>query len=131
MKNMYIPFSYGYKDVNFEMGWIRHNFAKYWHLFSIELLLKVWLVEKRGGGPPVISHKCRLISWLILAPRPPMHFLHKTFPGTSDKISGCAKFHGSSCLISWLPKSDLCETTEHSPPLYHYKQNLYLQCVEY
>ena len=46
-----------------------------------------------------------------------MHFLHKTFPGTSDKISHCAKFYSSSCLISWLPKSDLCETTEGSPPL--------------
>ena len=42
---------------------------------------------------------------LILAPRPPIHFLHKTFPGTSDKISRYAKFHSSSCLISWLPKS--------------------------
>ena len=46
-----------------------------------------------------------------------MHFLHKTFPGASDKISHCAKFYSSSCLISWLPKSDLCETTEGSPPL--------------
>ena len=41
---------------------------------------------------------------LILAPRPPMHFLHKTFPGTIDKISHCAKLHSSSCLVSWLPK---------------------------
>ena len=56
--------------------------------------------KERGEGPLVISHKCRLMSWLILAPRPPMHFLHKTFPGTSNKISHCAKFHGSSCLIS-------------------------------
>ena len=71
----------------------------------------------RGGGPLVISHKCRVISWLFLAPRPSMHFLHKTFPGTSDKIFQCAKFHNSSCLISWLPKSDLSETTERSPPL--------------
>ena len=71
----------------------------------------------RGGGPPVISHKCRFISWLISAPRPPVHFLHKTFPATSDKISHCAKFHSSSCLISWLQKSDLCELTEQSPPL--------------
>ena len=69
------------------------------------------------GEPLVISHKCRLISWLILAIRPPMHFLHKTFPGVSDKISHCAKLHSSSCLIYWLPKSDLCETTECSPPL--------------
>ena len=46
-----------------------------------------------------------------------MHFLHKTFPGTSDKISHCAKFHSSCCLISRLPKSDLYETTEDSPPL--------------
>ena len=74
----------------------------------------------RGGGPLVISHKCRLISWLFLAPTPSMHFLHKTFPGASDKISHCAKFHGSSCLISRLPKSGLCETTERSPPLLHY-----------
>ena len=27
----------------------------------------------------MISHKCRLISWVMLAPWPPMHFLHKTF----------------------------------------------------
>ena len=71
----------------------------------------------RGGGPLVISPKCRLISWLFLAPRPPLHFLHKSFPGTSDKISHCAKFHSSSCLISWLPKSNLYETTEPRPPL--------------
>ena len=69
------------------------------------------------GGPLWISHMCLLVSWLILAPRPSMHFLHKTFPGISDKISHCSKFHGSSCLISWLPKFDLCETTECSPPL--------------
>ena len=37
-----------------------------------------------------------------------MHFLHKTFPGTIDKISQCAKFHSSSCLISWLPKIRSC-----------------------
>ena len=29
----------------------------------------------------------------------------------------CAKFHSSGCLISWLPKTDLCETTECCPPL--------------
>ena len=66
----------------------------------------------RGGGPLVISHKCRLISWLFLVQRPPMHFIYNTFPGTSDKISHSAKFHSSSCLISWPPKSGLCETTE-------------------
>ena len=33
-----------------------------------------------------------------------MHFLHKTFPGTSNNISRCARFHSSSCLISWMPK---------------------------
>ena len=56
--------------------------------------------NQRGRRTLVISHKCWLISWLILAPRPPMHFLHKTFPGTSDKIFHCAKFHSSICLIS-------------------------------
>ena len=70
-----------------------------------------------GGGPLVISHKCRLICWLILAPRPHMHFLHKTFPGTTDKTYHCAKFHSSSCLFSWMPKTDLCETTGCSPHL--------------
>ena len=52
-----------------------------------------------------------------IPPRPPMHILHKTFPGTFDKTSHCAKFHSSGCLISCLPKTDLCETTECSPPL--------------
>ena len=47
-------------------------------------------------------------SRLILAPRPPMHFLYKTSPGTIDKISHCAKFHSSSCLVSWLPKIRSC-----------------------
>ena len=40
-----------------------------------------WIMS-RGGQPPVISHKCRLFSWLFLAIRPPIHFLHKTFPCT-------------------------------------------------
>ena len=71
----------------------------------------------RGWDPLVISHKCQLICWLILAPRPPMHFLHKTFPGTTDETSHCAMFHSSCCLISWFPKTDLCETTGCSPPL--------------
>ena len=71
-----------------------------------------------GGGPLVISHKCRLICWLILAPRPSMHFLHKTFPCTTDETSHGAKFHSSSCLISWLPETDLCKTTWCSPRLY-------------
>ena len=65
----------------------------------------------------MIRHKCRLICWLILAPRLPVHFLHKTFPGTTDETSHCPKFHSSSCLISWLPKTDLCETTGCSLPL--------------
>ena len=47
-----------------------------------------------------LSLECRLIS----APRPPMHFCHKTFPGTSNNISHRTKFQGSGCLISWLPK---------------------------
>ena len=70
----------------------------------------------RGGGHLVISHKYLLICWLILAPRPPMLFLHKTFPGTTDETSHYAKFHSSSCLTSWLPKTDWCETTWCSPP---------------
>ena len=45
---------------------------------------------------------------LILASRPIMHFLYKTFPGTIDKIFYCAKFHSSSCLVSWLPKIRYC-----------------------
>ena len=36
---------------------------------------------------------------------PTMHFLHKTFPGTSNKIFHRAKFHSSSCLVTWLPKT--------------------------
>ena len=35
----------------------------------------------------MFSHKYRVISWKILAPRPPIHFLHKIFPGTSGKIT--------------------------------------------
>ena len=54
----------------------------------------------RDGGPLVISHKCQLICWLIFAPRPPMHFLYETFPGTSDETSHCAKFHSYTCPIS-------------------------------
>ena len=77
----------------------------------------IYRCSPRGGGPLVISHKCRLICWLILAPRPPMYFLHKSFPGTTDDTSHCGKFHGSICLISWLPKTDLCETTGCNPPL--------------
>ena len=51
-----------------------------------------------------------------------MHFLHKTFPGTIDKISHCAKFHNFSCLVSWLPKARSYslanwETTFFSPHL--------------
>ena len=42
-----------------------------------------------------------------------MHFLHKSFPGTSDKISRCAKFHSSSCLISSLPSGLLVLLTEN------------------
>ena len=79
---------------------------------------RVLAPTSRGGGPLVISHKCRLFIRLILAPRPPMHFLHKIFPGTYYKTSHCAKFHSSSCLISWLPKTELCETIECSPPLH-------------
>ena len=45
---------------------------------------------------------------VILAPRPPMHFLHKTFPGTIDKTSHSGKFHSSSCLVSWLIKIRSC-----------------------
>ena len=52
-----------------------------------------------------------------MAPKPLMYFLHKTFPGNSDKTYHCAKFHSFSCLISVLPKTDLCETTECSPSL--------------
>ena len=65
----------------------------------------------------MISHKCRIICWLILAPRHPMNFFHKTFPGTTNETSDNAKFHSSCCLISWLPKTELCEITGCSPPL--------------
>ena len=54
----------------------------------------------RGGRGLALSLECRLIS----APRPPMHFCHKTFPGTSNNIYYFPKFQGSGCLISWLPK---------------------------
>ena len=53
----------------------------------------------KGEGDPQWFH---ISARLILAPSPPMHFLHKTFPGTIDKIYHCAKFHSSSCLVSWL-----------------------------
>ena len=35
-----------------------------------------------------------------------MHFLHKTFPGTSYKISHCKMFHSSNGPISWLSKKN-------------------------
>ena len=57
------------------------------------LIHKIWI---RGRRSRVISQGGRV----VLAPKPPMHFLHKTFPGTSDKISHSAKVHSSSCLIS-------------------------------
>ena len=47
----------------------------------------------------MISHKCRLISWLILAPRPPMHFLHKTFPGTSERSLTVPSFTALAVLF--------------------------------
>ena len=94
-----------FKCTNKEYIYIHVHFFYLCHAFPPILwdflsVLTFCLPRKRGKGPLVISHKCRLMSWLILAPRPPMHFLHKTFPGTSNKISHCAKFHGSSCLIS-------------------------------
>ena len=60
----------------------------------------------------------------IFAPRPPMHFLHKTFPGTIDKISHCAKFHISSCLVSWLPKIRFCSLANSESSFY--SQNIAL-----
>jgi hypothetical protein len=54
----------------------------------------------RGGQGQALSLECRLIS----APRPPTHFCHKTFPGTSNDIFHRSKFQGTGCLISWLPK---------------------------
>ena len=68
-----------------------------WLSFAI-----MWRI--RGGDLIVISHKCLL----ILAPRPSMDYLHKTFPGTRDKICYCVKFQSSSCLISWLLKPRHC-----------------------
>ena len=47
----------------------------------------------------MISHKCRLISWLIWAPRTPMHFFHKTFPGTTDETS---TWHRSFTALAFL-----------------------------
>ena len=94
-----------------------HNFYFFKKYFFSSNLQQQQKLLWRGGGPLVITHKFRFISWLILAPRPPMHFHHITFPGTIDKISHCPKFHISSCLISWLSKYDLWETTECSPPL--------------
>ena len=80
------------------------------------------LCQPKMGGPdppsPPLSTKNQkgeedvqsfhISARLILAPGPPMHFLYKTFPGTIDKISHCAKFHSSSCLVSWLPKIRSC-----------------------
>ena len=88
----------------------------------------VWQGQIRWGGTLVISYKCQLICWLIWAPMLPTHFLHKTFPGTTNKTSHCAKFHNSSCLISWLTKTDLCETTECSPPLKGTRINIMFIC---
>ena len=45
-----------------------------------------------------------ILHFSILAPRPLMQFLHKTFPGTIKKNSHCAKFHSSPCVVSCLPK---------------------------
>ena len=83
----------------------------------VTLKLLISTLVPRGGGPLVISNKFWLICWLILTPRPSMHFLHKTFPGTTDETYHCAKFHSSIRLISWLPKTDLWETTGCSYPL--------------
>ena len=104
-----------------ENAWKGHFLFWYFHKLNIlkadyTKKTKTYLVS-RGGEHLVISHKCRLVNCLIMASRPSMHFLHKTFPGTSNKISHCAKFYCSICLICRLPKSDLCETTECSPPL--------------
>ena len=72
----------------------------------------------RGGGPLVISHKCQVNLLVNLGTKASYaHSSSNLAPGTIDKTSHCAKFHISSCLISWLPKTDLCETTECSPPL--------------
>ena len=81
------------------------TFCNFWIFLNFWIFCTLWIFccfFWRGGRPLVISHKCWFISWLFLAPRPPMHFLHKSFPGTSDKIYHCAKFHSSSCLFSWF-----------------------------
>ena len=41
-----------------------------------------------------------LLSLSYLGTKASKPFFHKTFPGTSKKISHCAKFQSSSCLIS-------------------------------
>ena len=55
---------------------------------------------------------------LILAPRPPMHFLHKTFPGTIDKISHCAKFHSSIKQCSYSLCNLMSAARECTTPTY-------------
>ena len=87
---------------------------KFWDtkFFVVEIVVKNFTFW--GGGGWVYANLKRvyilnflhpsLSAWLILAPMPHMHFLHKTFHGTSNNISCCAKFHSSSFLISWLPK---------------------------
>ena len=101
------------------------------NIFEFSLFLKnglKWLIKVQNGSICVLKNTHKIwegegdLQWfhisarLILAPRPPMHFLHKTFPGTIDKISHCAKFHTSSYLVSWLPKIksfsfSYCEST--------------------
>ena len=73
----------------------------------MRIVAPLWKLRRptlRRSRSIVISQKWRL----ILASRPPMHLFHKTFQGTSDKISHCAKLHSSSCLISWLPNIRSC-----------------------
>ena len=49
--------------------------------------------------------------------RPSMKFLHKTFPGTSDKICQCAKFHSSGCIIFGLPNLTYVKQQKVALPL--------------
>ena len=46
----------------------------------------------------MISHKCQVNLLVNLGTKASYAHSSKTFPGTTDKILHCEKFHSSSCL---------------------------------
>ena len=51
-----------------------------------------------GVGPLVISHKIQVKLLVNLCTKASYAHSSKSFPGTTDKILHCEKFHSSSCL---------------------------------